>query len=133
MVDVDDPDRDKAERIFRGVASNDYQMGRKGEIFGMSNLLRYEDGKMRKYGAEAKEAKDFGHGIYSMESIAEAAQTAPDDEDVEDLSGGHIVADPEPAILGISDIAKRNEKSTYRIEAVNDVLNAVSYPLLVVY
>lgn len=102
MVDVDDPQRERAARLFRGVANDP---SRRGEIFGLSNLLRYEDGTMMKYGAEAKEAEQFGLGIYNKESVVLAAtKTLPNDEDFEDI--------------GVSDIAKRNEKGTLAREFV---------------
>jgi hypothetical protein len=115
MVDIDDPERGKSARLFRGVAKD---KTRRGELFGLSNLLRYEDGTLMKYGAEAKEARlGFGGGIYNMEAVMEAAQktaSAEDDDDDDDgndvdfeamTSGGYNN-------LGVADLAKRSEKST---------------------
>lgn len=105
MVDVDDPERSKAVRTFRAVAKNRYK---RGEIFGLANLLRFEDGTMMKYGAEAKEAGQFGCGIYNMESVVEAAKnsaTETDDEDFMDLLGS--------GNIGVADLAQRSEKSKF--------------------
>jgi hypothetical protein len=102
MVDIDDPERCKAARLFRGVAKD---KTRRGELFGLSNLLRYEDGTLMKYGAEAKEARQFEcGGIYNMKSVMVAAKkTVADDDD--DL-------DYEAITSGVADLAKRSEKST---------------------
>jgi hypothetical protein len=106
MVDIDDPERGKSARLFRGVAKD---KTRRGELFGLSNLLRYEDGTLMKYGAEAKEARLFGGGIYNMESVMAAAKktvSGNDDDDDDDD------ADFEAITSGVADLAKRNEKST---------------------
>lgn len=101
MVDVANPERERAVRLFRGVANDP---SRRGELFGLSNLLRFEEGGLWKNGAEAK---GFGRGIYthSVESIVEAAKkTLPADEYLEEIS------------FGVPDIAKRSEKiGTYRM------------------
>jgi hypothetical protein len=119
MVDIDDPERGKSARLFRGVAKD---KTRRGELFGLSNLLRYEDGTLMKYGAEAKEARlGFGGGIYNMESVVEAAKktvSAEDDDDDDDDDDGNDV-DFEAMTsggynnLGVADLAKRSEKSTF--------------------
>jgi Helicase conserved C-terminal domain len=97
MVDVANSERERAVRIFRGVANDP---SRRGELFGLSNLLRHEDGCLMKYGAEAKEARQFGHGIYSVESIVEAAKkTVPAEDGLE-----------EDETIGVPDIAKRCER-----------------------
>jgi hypothetical protein len=106
MVDVSKPnlERERAVRLFRGVANDP---SRRGELFGLSNLLRYEDGCLMKYGADSKGAQQFGRGrstlyTHSVESIVEAANTTlPDDEDLEEISN---------ETLGVPDIAKRSEK-----------------------
>jgi hypothetical protein len=103
MVDVANPERERAVRIFRGVQNDP---SRRGELFGLSNLLRYEDGCLMKYGAEAKEARQFGHGIYSVESVAEAARKTVSLED--GLEGEETI--------GVPDIGKRCERiGTFRM------------------
>jgi hypothetical protein len=103
MVDVANPERERAVRLFRGVAGD---TTRRGELFGLANLLRYDEDCFMKYRAEAKE-NEFGRGIYthSVESIVEAAKkTLPADEDLEEIC------------IGVPDIAKRSEKiGTYRM------------------
>jgi DNA excision repair protein ERCC-6-like 2 len=106
MVDIDDPERGKAARLFRGVAKDS---SRRGELFGLSNLLRYEDGTIMKYGVEAKEATKFGGGIYNMESVVAAAnKTVSKDEDDDDDDD----VDFDAMTSGVADLAKRSEKST---------------------
>jgi hypothetical protein len=71
IVEVDQDDREVAARLFRGVAGDDT---RRGELFGIANLLRFKDGTFMNYGTQTREEARFGENIYNVETLLSNAQ-----------------------------------------------------------
>jgi SNF2 family DNA or RNA helicase len=68
IVKAVDADRASAERIFRGVAGD---KDRKGELFGLANLLKFKDGTFMNYGSKESESHKYGLGIYDSKNFLE--------------------------------------------------------------
>jgi DNA excision repair protein ERCC-6-like 2 len=77
IVDVGDSDREKASRLFRGVAGDG---SRKGELFGLENLLKFKDGTFMPYATRMSESKQFGVGVCDRESLLETVKGLTEDQ-----------------------------------------------------
>lgn len=77
IVDVNDIDRKKASRLFRGVAGDD---SRKGELFGLENLLKFKNGKFMNYTLRVAESNLYGVGVHDTKSLFEAVKNLSEDE-----------------------------------------------------
>ncbi|KAL7580078.1 hypothetical protein ACA910_005063 [Epithemia clementina (nom. ined.)] len=77
-----DAGRDTSKRIFRGVAGDS---GRRGELFGITNLLRFcETGTFMNYGPEADDARLFNQNMFDMDSFLSVAHSLSTDMDKHD-------------------------------------------------
>lgn len=93
IVDVQEERREVAARLFRGV---DGDQSRRGELFGIANLLRFKDGTFMPYGEETRDSHRYGGDVYDVQALVDAAQEAGEDaieklvgedEGVQDLVG----------------------------------------------
>jgi hypothetical protein len=66
IVDITQEERDVAARLFRGV---DGDSSRRGELFGIANLLRFRDGPFMKYGDQTREEARYGDNIYNADGL----------------------------------------------------------------
>ena len=66
----------KTARLFRGVAGDPRESAhRKGELFGVANLIRFSETSFVDYeGCEAKESSRFGGGMYDVDVLGDAAK-----------------------------------------------------------
>jgi SNF2 family DNA or RNA helicase len=99
IVDTDKEKREVAARLFRGVAGD---KERHGELFGLANLLRFEDGTFMQYGEESRDSHRYGGDVFRTETLLTAAQTL-DDQAVEEFD------------LGVSDLVALTEEGTISI------------------
>ena len=94
IVDVNEEQRKKAARLFRGV---DGDSSRKGELFGIANLFRFKDGTFMPgtffpQGDQSRDFHRYGGGVFNMESLVSAAQ-ASGAEGLEAIVGGNELED----------------------------------------
>ena len=71
IVEVDQDDREVSARLFRGVEGDG---SRRGELFGIANLLRFKDGTFMQYGCQTRDEARFGENIYSVGHLLSNAQ-----------------------------------------------------------
>lgn len=81
IVDVNDSDRKKSTRLFRGVAGD---VSRKGELFGLENLLKFKDGTFMNYATKLTESQKFGVGIHDTSNLLDTVKNLSLD-DLDDL------------------------------------------------
>lgn len=77
IVDINASERKKSERTFRGVADDE---SRKGELFGMANLLKFKDGTFLNYATKKSESKKYGVGVHDTENLLEQVRDMDEDE-----------------------------------------------------
>ena len=78
IINLEETARAKSKRIFRGVEGD---TSRKGELFGLENLLKFHDGNFFNYAAKVSESKQFGVDVHGTDDLLEQVQ----DMDEEDL------------------------------------------------
>ena len=119
IVDVDEARRNTAARLFRGV---DGDRSRQGELFGTANLLRFKDGTFMQYGDQTRDSQKYGGGIYTVESLISAAQSAGeealeavvgDDDGVEGLVEYANCISGSEENEGVQDLVGLTENGTY--------------------
>ena len=77
-LELDCPDYGATEGRFRGVAGD---RNRKGELFGITNLLKYKDGNFKTYKSTVADSiKDYGCGVYREEDLEAAVRNMSEDE-----------------------------------------------------
>jgi hypothetical protein len=81
IVDVNNLDRQKASRLFRGVAGDEH---RKGELFGSENLLKYKDGTFMNYSSRKSESRRYGVCVHDTADLLEKVKNLSED-DLDDL------------------------------------------------
>lgn len=77
IVNVEDTDRSKAKRLFRGVEGD---KSRKGELFGIENLLKFKDGHFINYASKVSESKQYGVGVHGTEDLLKQVQDMDEEE-----------------------------------------------------
>jgi len=77
IVDINDPKRKKSKRTFRGVVDD---TARKGELFGMANLLKFKDGTFLNYASKTSESRKYGVGVHDTENLLEQVKDMNEDE-----------------------------------------------------
>jgi len=78
MEDLEQPEGAGMERRFRGVAGD---QKRKGELFGLANLLSYKDGNFRNYkSTTSSNIRQYGSGVYLSEDVRAAVVNMPEQE-----------------------------------------------------
>jgi hypothetical protein len=90
IVDLTDVGREKAKRLFRGVAGDD---SRKGELFGIENLLKFKDGSFMNYASKVSESRQFGVGVYDTENLLDEVRGMDVDEFAHVGSDGNMFED----------------------------------------
>jgi hypothetical protein len=83
IIDVNNVDRQKASRLFRGVAGDEH---RKGELFGLENLLKYRDGTFMNYSSKVVESKRYGIGVHDTMDLLETVKDLSE-EDLDNVGG----------------------------------------------
>lgn len=90
IVDLEDTDRAKSKRLFRGVEGD---KSRKGELFGIENLLKFKDGHFMNYASKVEESKQYGVGVHGTEDLLEQVKDM-DEEELADIGAdGNIFSD----------------------------------------
>jgi hypothetical protein len=74
---VNNLERRKSSRLFRGVAGDE---NRKGELFGLENLLKFKDGTFMNYASRILESRRYGVGIYDTNAILETVKDLTEEE-----------------------------------------------------
>lgn len=114
-----DDQREASKRIFRGV---DKDQSRRGELFGVLNLLRFNDGPFMNYGRELPEAKSFGSEIFDMASFERTANSADgskvESQDLQDLIDMGLISHEDATTMDSKDEEPRNPER--RTNEVND-------------
>lgn len=77
IVDVNNMDRQKASRLFRGVAGDEH---RKGELFGLENLLKYKDGSFMNYAEKGIESKRYGIGVHDTMDLLDSVKDLSEED-----------------------------------------------------
>ena len=77
IVNLKDTARAKPKRTFRGVAGD---TSRKGELFGLENLLKFHDGNFFNYGANVSESKQLGVDVHGTDDLLEQVQDMDEEE-----------------------------------------------------
>ena len=77
IVNLEETSRAKSKRIFRGVEGD---TSRKGELFGMENLLKFHDGNFFNYAANVSESKQFGVDVHGTDDLLEQVQDMDEEE-----------------------------------------------------
>jgi hypothetical protein len=94
IVDVANEDRETSARLFRGVAGD---KTRKGELFGLANLLKFREGTFMNYASDTTTTRDSrkyeGLGAHRTEDILDTVKEMSE-EDIEEIgSDGNVFAD----------------------------------------
>jgi hypothetical protein len=63
--------------VLLGVAGD---VSRKGELFGLENLLKFKDGTFMNYASKMSESKQYGVGVYDTNSLLETVKDLKEDE-----------------------------------------------------
>lgn len=77
IVSDDDEDRASATRHFRGVAGD---VTRKGELFGLANLLKFNDGPFMNYPVKESESRQYGVGVHDTNNLIEKVCNLTEDQ-----------------------------------------------------
>lgn len=80
IIDVKEGSRDEAARLFRGVADD---KSRRGELFGLSNLLKFTDGNFMTYSRDLSTdaAQKYANiSTHTKEDLANAVNDAEAEE-----------------------------------------------------
>lgn len=77
IVDVNDSERKKSKRIFHGVVDD---KERRGELFGMANLLKFKDGTFLNYDSKHAESRKYGVGVHATENLEEQVNGMEEEE-----------------------------------------------------
>jgi len=77
IVDVNDEDRVQSARLFRGVEGD---KSRKGELFGLGNLLKFKDGTFMNYSTQSPDNGRYGEDVHRAENLLEAFQDMTEEE-----------------------------------------------------
>ena len=83
IIDVKNVDRQKASRLFRGVAGDEH---RKGELFGLENLLKYKDGTFMNYSSKVVESNRYGIGVHDTSDLLDTVKDLSE-EDLDNIGG----------------------------------------------
>jgi hypothetical protein len=83
IIDVNNMDRQKASRLFRGVAGDEH---RKGELFGLENLLKFKDGTFMNYASKVAESTRYGIGVHDTMDLLESVKDMSE-EDLDNIGG----------------------------------------------
>jgi hypothetical protein len=92
IIESKDEDREKSARLFRGVAGD---KERKGELFGLANLLKFKDGTFMDYASNKADSRRYGVGVTQTENLLQSvdgmtgeefAAIGDDDHMFEDLA-----------------------------------------------
>lgn len=90
IVDVNDSDRQKASRLFRGVEGD---ISRKGELFGQENLLKFKDGTFMNYASRMSESRQYDVGVHDTNNLLDAVKDLTE-EDLNDIGEvGNVFGD----------------------------------------
>jgi hypothetical protein len=90
IVDVDDSERKKASRLFRGVEGD---ITRKGELFGGENLLKFKDGTFMNYASRMSESRQYGVGVHDTSNLLDTV-TGLTEEELDDIGeDGNVFGD----------------------------------------
>lgn len=87
IIDVADQKRASAARFFRGVAG---AKERKGELFGITNLLKFRDGTFMNYAPKESESCQYGVGVHDTTKVLEIVQNMTEEE-FEEIGNGSSV------------------------------------------
>jgi SNF2 family DNA or RNA helicase len=69
IIESKDEDREKSARLFRGVAGD---KERKGELFGLANLLKFKDGTFMDYASNKADTRQYGVGVTQTENLLQS-------------------------------------------------------------
>jgi hypothetical protein len=97
IIDVKNLDRQKASRLFRGVAGDEH---RKGELFGLENLLKYKDGTFMNYASKVVESNKYGIGVHDTTDLLQTVKDLSE-EDLDNIGGVENLFE-ETLLLGLS-------------------------------
>ena len=104
IIDIDDDERETSARLFRGVAGDNT---RRGELFGLANLLKFKDGNFMKYQSDTCDASKYA----DVKTHAPKALL----DSVHELETEEIPDEPKPGAdtMIFDNIARKKEKSKF--------------------
>lgn len=77
IIESKDEDREKSARLFRGVAGD---KERKGELFGLANLLKFKDGTFMDYASNKADSRRYGVGVTQAENLLQSVEGMTSEE-----------------------------------------------------
>ncbi|GKY93153.1 hypothetical protein MPSEU_000283300 [Mayamaea pseudoterrestris] len=121
IADNENPDQaGKKKRLFRGVAGD---KDRKGELFGVANLLKFKDGFFHNYGKASKESvRSFGEDVHNVDEVLE--EMSP--EEAEKLVGEDEAMSSEAIADIAQDLAKGGHHGNVDDESEDEDLGGQS-------
>jgi hypothetical protein len=81
IIDGNDEGRKRGIRVFRGVKNDP---DRKGELYGIANLLKFKDGTFMTYKPKKSESSRYGVGVHDTKDFVEQVNNLSN-EQVEEI------------------------------------------------
>jgi hypothetical protein len=111
ITEKDEADRAPLARLFRGVAND---KDRRGELFGYSNLLRFQEGTLNRYTNEPEDTQKFGVGVHTDSAILNSLESLGEE-------GVMSLFDEQEVV--VKDIAYRKAEGEFLVFVVDQFLH----------